>query len=74
MSQLNFYVSDEIEDQIKRAAKSEGKSVSAFLAELVRSKFPSKRWNDDFFSAVLGQWAGEFPEIKRQWPQKRDQL
>lgn len=33
MSQLNFYVPDDVEEQIKTTAKQGGKSVSAFLAE-----------------------------------------
>jgi hypothetical protein len=43
MSQLNFYVPDDIEDQIKQVAKKEGKSISAFLADLVKSKFYPKK-------------------------------
>ena len=74
MSQLNFYVPDEIEEQIRKAAQSEGKSISAFLAELVKSKFPSQQWSQDFFSSVFGQWNGDFPEIKRPLPQVRDEL
>ncbi len=74
MSQLNFYVPDEIEEQIKSAAKKEGKSISAFLAELVKSKFPQKKWNANFFKSVVGQWHGEFPEIKRPNPQQRDEF
>lgn len=74
MSQLNFYVPDEIEEQIKKAAKREGKSISAFLADLVKSKFKPKKWSDDFFSELAGGWNGEFPKIERPEPQKRDSL
>ena len=74
MSQLNFYVPDEVEEQIRKAAQNEGKSISAFLAELVKSKFPSHQWSQDFFSSVFGQWDGDFPEIKRAPSQKRDEL
>ena len=74
MSQLNFYVPDDVEEQIKSAAKQEGKSVSVFLAELVKSKLPQKKWNDDFFKSIVGQWAGDFPEIKRPLPQRRDEF
>ena len=72
MSQLNFYVPDDIEEQVKNAAKTEGKSVSAYLAELVKSKFAPKKWDNDFFTTVLGQWAGDFPNVKRNSPQERD--
>ena len=74
MSQLNFYVPDDVEEQIKKAAKKEGKSISAFLSELVKSKFKPKTWSDDFFTELAGGWKGEFPEIERQKPQKRDKL
>lgn len=74
MSQLNFYVPDEVEEQIKKAAKKEGKSISAFLADLVKSKFKPKTWSDSFFAELVGGWKGEFPEIERPKPQKRDNL
>ena len=74
MSQLNFYVPDEIEEQIKKAAKKEGKSISAFLAELVKSKFKQKTWSDDFFSELAGGWKGDFPDIERPESQERDNL
>jgi hypothetical protein len=74
MSQLNFYVPDEIEEQIKRAAKKEGKSISAFLSELVKSKFKPKTWSDGFFSELAGGWSGDFTEIDRAEPQGRDNL
>jgi hypothetical protein len=74
MSQLNFYVPDDIEEQIKYAAKQEGKSVSAFLSELVKSKLPQKKWNKDFFESTVGQWVGDFPEIERQLPQEREEF
>lgn len=74
MSQLNFYVPDELEEQIKKAAKKEGKSISAFLADLVKSKFKPKKWSDGFFSEIAGGWNGNFPEVERPKPQKRDPL
>ena len=74
MSQLNFYVPDEIEEQIKKAAKNEGKSISSFLADLVKSKFKPKAWSDDFFKTIVGGWNGEVPEINRPKPQGRDNL
>ncbi len=74
MSQLNFYVPDEVEEQIKKAAKSEGKSISSFLADLVKSKFKPKTWSDDFFTNIAGGWSGESPEINRPKPQSRETL
>jgi hypothetical protein len=74
MSQLNFYVPDDVEEEIRKAAQKEGKSISAFLAELVKAKLPSQQWSQDFFSSVFGQWDGEFPVVKRAPPQERDEL
>lgn len=74
MSQLNFYVPDEIEEQIKKAAKKEGKSISSFLADLVKAKFKPKTWSEGFFSELAGGWNGEFPEIERLTPQERDDI
>ena len=74
MSQLNFYVPDEVEEQIRKAAMSEGKSISAFLAELVKAKFPTGKWDQGFFQKVCGNWEGSFPEIERELPQERDEL
>lgn len=74
MSQLNFYVPDEIEEQVKKAAKKEGKSISAFLSELVKSRFKPKKWPENFFSKLAGGWKGDFPKIDRPKPQERDNL
>jgi hypothetical protein len=74
MSQLNFYVPDDVEKEIRLAAQNEGKSISAFLAELVKSKFPSQQWSQEFFTTVFGQWSGEFPEINRALSQQRDDI
>ncbi len=74
MSQLNFYVPEEIEKQIRAAAKKEGKTISSFLAALIKSHFPKKKPRKDVFSKFYGVWEGEFPEIERMPPQKRDEL
>lgn len=73
MSQLNFYVPDELEEQIRKAAQEQGKSISAFLADLIRARFSAQGWSEDFFAA-LGQWEGDFPEIERSLPQEREKL
>jgi hypothetical protein len=63
MSQLNFYVSDEIEDKIRQEAKSCGKSISSYLASLVKNHVQKEEWKDGFFKKVCGAWEGEFPKI-----------
>ncbi len=74
MSQLNFYVPDEIEEQIRETAKKEGKTISSFLADLVKASFPEKKWETKFFTEVAGAWDGEFPKIDRPLPDERDNL
>lgn len=74
MSQLNFYVPDDVEEQIRSAAQKEGKSISMFISDIIKSKFASKSWPKDFFTKVVGQWEGEFPTIERNLPQERDEL
>lgn len=73
MAQLNVYVPDELEEKIKSVAQQEGKSVSSFLAELIRDKFAPKEWKKDFLK-VLGRWEGELPEVERKPSQKRDEF
>jgi hypothetical protein len=73
MAQLNVYVPDELEEKIKLIARRENKSVSSFLADLVRERFAPKEWKKEFLS-VLGKWEGDFPEIKRLRSQERDDL
>lgn len=74
MSQLNFYVPDDVEEMIRLAAKKEGKSISNFIAEIIKSRFESKSWPKDFFSNVVGQWDGDFPTIDRSQSKERDEL
>lgn len=73
MSQLNFYVPDDVEAKIRAAAKKQGKSISAFLADLVKSYFPEKKWDAGFFTDVAGAWSGEFPEIERPLPDNSEE-
>jgi hypothetical protein len=64
MSQLNFYVPDELEQKIRRAAKLKRKTISAFLAELVKSQF-EKKDQEGYFSQFFGTWEGDVPEEVR---------
>lgn len=73
MAQLNVYVTDELEEKIKSVAQQEGKSVSSFLAELVRERFAPKTWKKDFLK-ILGKWEGDVPNIDRSTSQKRDEF
>ena len=73
MAQLNFYVPDETEELIRRAAKQRGQSISSYLAALVKERVGSNSgWPPDFFEQTLGGWQGDFPEREDLPPQDRD--
>lgn len=73
MAQMNFYVPDEIEEKVKKAAKKEGLTASAWLAALVKEHISaSNQWPRDYFEKVLGGWEGDFPDIEDMPHQERD--
>lgn len=58
MPQMHFYISDAVAQEIRRRAKSAGKSTSSYLAEMVKREL-GEGWPEDFAERTLGQWAGE---------------
>ena len=59
MSQLHFYVSDEIEEQIRAKAKQAKLSLSKYLAELVKREINAQnQWPDGYFD-LFDNWEGE---------------
>jgi hypothetical protein len=74
MAQLNVYGPDELAEEIRKMAKRESKSLSAFLVDLVRQQLGGERWPKGFFKEVVGQWKGEFPEVQRPPPEERSRL
>lgn len=64
MAHLNVYVPDELEEKVKDKAQKLGKSVSAYLTELVRKDVGSQADWQAFLDATWGKWEGESPEIK----------
>ena len=59
MSQLHFYVSDEIEKQIRAKAKQAKLSLSKYLAELVKRETSAQnQWPDGYFD-LFDHWEGE---------------
>jgi recombinational DNA repair protein (RecF pathway) len=74
MSQLNIYVPDEVEKAIRSKAQNEGKSISAYLAELVKKQVHEDQWQTGFFTQVVGAWEGDLPEVPRELPEDRDNL
>lgn len=59
MSQLHFYVPDEIEMQIRMKAKQANLTLSKFLAELVKREAGiQNHWPDGYFE-LFDDWQGE---------------
>ncbi len=73
MGQVTLYLPEKIEELMKKEAKKNKKSVSAFVGELIAQKLSPRKWSDDFLK-VCGSWEGDFPEIKRLKQTSRDEL
>lgn len=75
MSQLNVYVPDDLEKKIRQLARKSGKSVSKFIVELFSKQQNRKaQWQKDFFRMVIGKWQGDFPEVRRDFAENRQDL
>lgn len=60
MSQLHFYVPDEVEAQIRDKANQANLPLSRYLANLVkREAGRPDEWPEGYFEQVFGQWQGE---------------
>lgn len=74
MPQLHMYLPESLATAIKLRAKTEGKTVSKLLAELV-SREMGEGWPPGFFEAVVGGWEGEPLERAPQGEnEERDEL
>lgn len=58
MPQLHFYVPRELAERIQQEARATQKSVSSYLAELVKREM-APNWPEGFFDEVAGGWQGE---------------
>lgn len=72
MAQLNFYVPDEIEEAIRKEARSKRKTISSYLAQVVKESVRHDQWQKDFFKKVVSGWKGDFPKITRPLPEERE--
>jgi hypothetical protein len=73
MAQLTLYVPDEIEKELRRAAKRAKKSLSAYVVELARQKLKPAKWPASF-AATYGTWQGSFPNRREQKYEDREDL
>ena len=67
MPQLHLYVSDEEAEAVKTRAEACGKSLSAYLADLVRREVAGE-WPEGFFERIVGGWKGEPLRRGKQGP------
>lgn len=74
MPQLNVYVPERLEKKIRKEAKLSRKSVSAYVADLMKDRMDRGHWRPDFFTKIVGGWKGDFPEIERPAPEEREDL
>lgn len=75
MSQLNVYVPDDLEQEIRKRAKQEKESLSKYLANFLRREIQRKKdWDPEFFTKIVGGWEGSFPLIERHPPEEREDL
>lgn len=74
MPQINLYVSDDFEKQIRAEAKRRRMSLSAYLTGLLQNRVGRKGWREGFFTRVVGGWHGDAPEIERELPEERRAL
>jgi predicted transcriptional regulator len=74
MGQLNVYVPDELEEKIKKEAKREGKSVSAFVLEAVKHRVDPESWNEEFLKTFGAAEDLDLEEPEDAPPQKRRPL
>jgi hypothetical protein len=58
MPQWHLYVPDDVAEIAKSRAKTAGKSLSAYLADLIVGD-AAGAWPEGFFEEVVGGWKGE---------------
>lgn len=60
MSQLHFYVPDDIEKELKERAARARMPLSRYLAEVVKNQTRTPdEWPEGYFEQVFGRWEGE---------------
>jgi hypothetical protein len=64
VGQINFYVSQPVEDALRRRSDAAGVSLSKFVARLVQEqlKLTENGWPEGFFTDVLGSWTEDIQE------------
>lgn len=62
MSQLHFYVPDEVEQKLREQAKQAGQPLSRYVAKLIQRQLADNSdWPPGYFEKVYGSWEGDEP-------------
>lgn len=62
MGQVTIYLDNEIESKLKKAAKASKKSVSKWVAALIKEKV-STEWPQNIVN-LAGSWKEDFPSLE----------
>lgn len=60
MSQLHFYVPDDVEKELRKRAARARMPLSRYLAEVVKTETRAPdEWPEGYFERVFGSWEGD---------------
>ena len=62
MGQVTIYLDNDIENQMKTAAKTKHLSVSKWVAKIIQDKV-STQWPQDIVN-LAGSWKNDFPTLE----------
>lgn len=71
MAQVTIYIPDDLAVGLKERAKREGKSLSAYVAEIARREVAPDAWSDAFLR-LYGSWEGDLEEPADPAPEPLD--
>lgn len=73
VAHLRFYVPDDVAEGLRERARSEGVSLSCFLAALAKKEVEN-RWPEGYFDEVIGSWEGELTRPAQIDIEQREQI
>lgn len=73
MSQVTIYLPDDVERELRAAAKKAKKSFSAYIAELATRRPVRTSWPREFVE-TFGSWEGDLEEPEELPFERRDEL
>jgi hypothetical protein len=73
MTKLHLSIPKDVAEMAKSRAKAAGKSLSSYVADLVRRDVAGD-WPEGFFEEVVGGWKGELERPEQGCIQNREPL